>query len=90
MFRNAQSTTRDDSRNHSVVMSKTLLFVNNTYGNDTVVTSVMRQFRECGRFVSWAISRPGKKARNHTWHTSGTLALQIFDSLNPNIRALLL
>ena len=69
---------------------KTLLFLNNTYGNDTVVTSVMRQFRECGRFVSWAISRPGKRARNHTWHTSGTLALHIFDALNPNIRALLL
>ena len=69
---------------------QTLLFLNNNYGNETVVTSVMRQFRECGRFVSWAISRPGKRARNHTWHTSGTLALQIFDSLNPNIRALLL
>ena len=39
---------------------QTLLFLNNNYGNDTVITSVMRQFRECGRCESWAISRPGK------------------------------
>ena len=41
-------------------------------------------------YVLLAISSPRKKTKKHSWHTPGTLALEIFDAHNPSMMALLL